>query len=392
MVEHRCAPGARNHRSEPDGDAGRLAVMAAERSAARKIVHVDMDAFYAAVEQRDDASLRGRPVIVGGLPDSRGVVATCSYEARAFGVRSAMPASQARRLCPDAVFRRPRFDVYRAVSAEIRGILLDFTERVEAVSLDEAYLDVTGSQALRGSATLIALAIKQRIQATTGLTASAGVSCNQFLAKLASDRDKPDGFCRILPHEAPAILRAMPIGAFHGIGRATEGRMRALGIHTGEDLARAPLSRLREHFGKAGEYYAGLARGIDERPVNPDRPRKSFGAETTFQTDIDDPRHMLEQLVRLAGRVLDKLAAAGQCAGTLTIKVRYADFAQVTRSRTPGQPLLQIGDAMPHLVALLDQTEAGLRPVRLLGVSFSSLMPRGRPPGTQLDLFAEPAA
>jgi DNA polymerase-4 len=356
-------------------------------TALRKIIHVDMDAFYAAVEQRDHPELRGTPVIVGGQPNRRGVVATCSYEARAFGVRSAMPSGVAMRLCPEAIFVPPRFEVYRAVSSEIRDIFLDLTDRVEAISLDEAYLDVTTSSACQGSATLMAKAIKQRILEVTGLTASAGVSYNKFLAKIASDRNKPDGLCCILPREAVDILRAMPVGRFHGIGPATERKLGALGVETGADLERLSLETLSHHFGKAGEYYYRIVRGQDDRPVNPNRERKSYGAETTFVSDLADTEAMLEHLLALTERVLSKMTARRECACTVTLKVKYADFEQVTRSRTLGFPFLQSADVVPHLMELMRRTEAGERKVRLLGVSFSSLLALSVRTRGQLDLF-----
>jgi DNA polymerase-4 len=351
----------------------------------RKIIHIDMDAFYAAVEQRDFPELRGKPVVVGGAPNSRGVVATCSYEARAFGIRSAMPAAKAYRLCPEAVFIRPRFDVYRAVSAQIRAIFREFTERVEAVSLDEAYLDVTASPFCRGSATRMAEEIKRRIHESTGLTASAGVSYNKFLAKIASDRDKPDGLCVITPEQGRAVIADLPIGAFHGIGKATEAKMLALGIRCGRDLDRLPLATLIQHFGKAGEHYYRIARGIDERPVIPDRPRKSWGAETTFPVDLSDRDEMCEQLAKLAEGVLDKLSRHGLTARGLTVKVKYDNFELVTRGRTLDRPFRDVRDVVPHLADLLARTEAGRRKVRLLGVSFSVLENAKRP--VILDLF-----
>ena len=361
--------------------------MNSPKQVARKIIHVDMDAFYAAVEQRDHPELRGKPVIVGGQPNSRGVVATCSYEARAFGVRSAMPSSQAMRLCPEAIFVPPRFDVYREISGEIRDIFLDVTDLVEGISLDEAYLDVTTSSACQGSATLMAREIKQRIREATGLTASAGVSYNKFLAKIASDRNKPDGLCCILPREAAEILRGMPVGRFHGIGPATERKLDTLGVKTGADLERLSLETLSQHFGKAGEYYYRIVRGQDDRSVNPNRARKSYGAETTFETDLADSQVMLEHLIALTERVLVKMTARKECGCTLTLKVKYADFEQVTRSRTLGFPFLQTADVAPHLMDLLRRTEAGERKVRLLGVSFSSLSALSVRTRGQLDLF-----
>ena len=355
----------------------------------RKIIHIDMDAFFAAVEQRDFPALRGKPVVVGGVPDSRGVVATCSYEARAYGIHSAMPASQARRLCPDAIFVRPRFEVYKAVSTEIRNLFCEYTDRVETVSLDEAYLEVTHSVCCKGSALLIAREIKRRILEATQLTASAGISYNKFLAKIASDRDKPDGCCLILPEQALQLIRDMPIGGFHGIGHATEARMRSLGIHQGRDLEQVPLEVLREQFGKAGEHYFRIVRGIDERPVNPERVRKSWGAETTFQRDLSDLAEMHHHLNALAERVLTQMSAQQVRAGAVTIKVKYADFYQVTRSRTLGYPFNRVCDVVPHLGELLKRTEAGQRKVRLLGVSFSMLEEAGMKRKGQMDLFAQ---
>ncbi len=352
----------------------------------RKIIHVDMDAFYASVEQRDFPELRGKPIIVGGSPDSRGVVATCSYEARKFGIRSAMPASYARRLCPEAIFVRPRFDVYREVSSEIRDIFLGFTDRVEAISLDEAYLDVTGSDVMQGSATLIAVEIKRQIRQKTGLTSSAGVSYNKFLSKIASDRQKPDGLCVILPEHAIQIIREMPIGAFHGIGPATEEKMKRLGILTGSDLGRQTSDFLTEQFGKSGRHYYLIAQGVDDRPVNPDRIRKSWGAEITFERDLSDVSEMLEQLSKLSERVLYKMNARQSGGSTITLKVKYENFETVTRSITIAQSFSSEWDTSEYLSALLAKTEAGNRKVRLLGVSFSNL-DRGH--GRQLDVFRD---
>jgi len=355
----------------------------------RKIIHIDMDAFYAAVEQRDFPELRGKPVVVGGAPNSRGVVATCSYEARAFGIRSAMSAAKAYRLCSKAVFLRPRFEVYRAVSTDIRAIFQDVTDQVEAISLDEAYLDVTASSLFQGSATRMAEEIKRRIRELTHLTASAGVSYNKFLAKIASDRHKPDGLCLIPPEQGRTVIAELPIGAFHGIGKATEAKMLALGIHCGRDLERLPLATLTQQFGKAGAYYYRIARGIDERPVIPNRPRKSWGAETTFPADLSDKTEMREHLAKLAEGVLKKLARHGLQASALTVKVKYDDFEQVTRARTLGRPICETRDVLPHLAELLDRTEAGSRKVRLLGVSFSILENAQRPVTGQLDLFTQ---
>jgi len=361
---------------------------APDRPPTRKIIHIDMDAFYAAVEQRDFPEYRKQPLIVGGSPDSRGVVATCDYAARAFGVRSAMPAAHARRLCPHAVFVRPRFEAYREVSRQIRAIALEFTDWVEPVSLDEAYLDVTGCPAFQGSATLVAREIKRRIRAATELTASAGVSYNKFLAKIASDLDKPDGLCLITPEQGPEFVKRLPVGRFHGIGKATEAKMRALGITTGEELRMRALEELTRHFGKAGRHYYQISRGLDERPVQPSRPRKSLGEEETFAADLADKAEMLARLEGMAGEVLEKLAGLGLSAHTLTLKVRYADFTLVTRAKTLPRPFGGRADAAAHLAGLLEKTEAGRRDVRLLGVGFSALAPAGtRPTPRQGELF-----
>ena len=340
---------------------------------ARKIIHIDMDAFFASVEQRDQPDYRGRPLIVGGRPDSRSVVAACSYEARRFGIHSAMPCSHAYRLCPEALFVRPRFEAYRAVSAQIHAVFHEFTDQIEPLSLDEAYLDVTALQACNGSATRIAQTIKQRINAVTDLNASAGVSYNKFLAKVASDMDKPDGLYVITPEQGAAFVAGLPIGRFHGIGKVTEARMQALGIHTGADLRDWSLQALQQHFGKVASYYHQVSRGEDLRPVVSQRSRKSIGAETTFAEDIADNAAMLEQLRHLTARVCATLTDKDLQARTLTIKVKYANFEQVTRSRsvTDGLPGLEV--LLQWLPDLLARTEAGPRKVRLLGVSVSRL-------------------
>jgi DNA polymerase-4 len=343
--------------------------------AVRKIIHIDMDAFYVAVEQRDNPALRGRPVIVGGDPQGRGVVAACSYEARRFGVHSAMPAARALRLCPEATFLRPRFEVYRAVSARIREIFREYTDRIEPLSLDEAFLDVTGSALYSGSAARLAAAIKRRIREETGLTASAGVSYNKFLAKIASDMDKPDGLYVITPDQGQAFIATLPVRKFHGVGRATEAKMRALGINTGADLRRLGRESLCRHFGRAGLFYYDIARAVDPRPVNPHRARKSIGSETTLAADLDNPGEMLAILAERARRVAELLAGKRLCARTLTIKVKYENFQQVTRSRTLDEPFSRCEEMRPLLPALLDRTEAGARRVRLLGVSVSGLQP-----------------
>ncbi len=299
----------------------------------RKIIHIDMDAFYASVEQRDNPELRGKPVAVGGSRQ-RGVVAAASYEARKFGVHSAMPSLTAKRKCPELVFVKPRFDVYRAVSHQIREIFAGYTPLVEPVSLDEAYLDVTENLKRIASATEIAHQIRERIRSETGLTASAGVSYNKFLAKMASNERKPDGLFVITPKDGPAFVDDLPVGKFHGIGPVTRAKMERLGIHKGCDLKAQALTYLIQQFGKAGHYYFGLARAIDDRPVCANRIRKSISAENTFETDLttlDAARAALKPLLAQVWAYCEQSTIRGR---TVTLKARYADFQQVTRSRT----------------------------------------------------------
>jgi DNA polymerase IV len=340
----------------------------------RKIIHIDMDAFYASVEQRDFPEYRGKPLIVGGAPDKRGVVAACSYEARKFGIHSAMPSSRAYRLCPQAIFQRPRFDVYRQVSSQIAEVFKEYTDMIEPLSLDEAYLDVTDSDLHRGSATLIARNIKHDIKAKTGLTASAGVSYNKFLAKIASDMDKPDGLYVIKPEQGVEFIEQLPIGKFYGIGKATEAKMLALDIKSGKELKQWPREKLVSRFGKAGNYYYDIAQGIDNRPVVSSRIRKSLGTETTFEQDLGDKQHMLNVLNDLAVKVAESMQRRNLHAKTLTIKVKYADFTQVTRSLTMEEAFSEVSSITPHLPGLLNKTEAGDKKVRLLGVTASNFL------------------
>mgnify|MGYP001205966351 FL=1 len=299
----------------------------------RKILHVDMDAFYASVEQRDNPELRGKPVAVGGSA-ARGVVAAASYEARAFGVRSALPSVTAKRRCPELIFVKPRFDGYRAVSAQIHEIFAEYTDLIEPLSLDEAYLDVTENKQSIKFATEVATIIRARIKEVTGLNASAGISYCKFLAKLASDLNKPNGQAVITPKNGPAFVADLAVKKFHGVGPATAEKMQRLGIVTGADLREKSLTFLRDNFGKSGAWYYGISRGIDERPVQPDRPRKSIGAEDTFAVDIFDLEAAEAELGLLAEKVW-RHAANKQISGrTVTLKVKYADFQQITRSRT----------------------------------------------------------
>ncbi|RIY01631.1 DNA polymerase IV [Aureimonas flava] len=338
----------------------------------RKIIHVDMDAFYASVEQRDDPALRGLPVAVGGSAQ-RGVVAAASYEARAFGVRSAMPSVTARRRCPDLVFVKPRFEVYKAISAEIRAIFAEHTDAIEPLSLDEAYLDVTQNKQGIASATAIAEAIRRRIRETTGLTASAGVSYNKFLAKLASDHRKPDGLFVVTPAMGAAFVETLPVGRFHGVGPATVARMERLGIRTGADLRAQSLAFLQQHFGKIGPYYHGISRGIDERPVRANRIRKSVGAENTFSADLHTPDEMRDALGAIIDKVWRHCEATGTRGRTVTLKVKYADFRQITRALSSPLPVGSRADVERAAFRLVAELPADPRGVRLLGVTLSAL-------------------
>ncbi len=359
------------------------------KSGLRKIIHIDMDAFFAAVEQRDFPQYRNKPIIVGGAPDSRGVVATCSYEARHYGIHSAMPSSQAYRLCPQAIFVKPRFEAYQEASLLIRGIFAGYTDLFEPLSLDEAYLDVSGASLHKGSATLIAKAIKAKIRQKTGLIASAGISYNKFLAKMASDMDKPDGLYLITPEQGAAFVEQLPVGKFHGIGKATAAKMHSMGILTGKDLKKLSLEMLQHSFGKAGQHYYNIARGIDNRPVNNHRTRKSIGVETTFQQDIKNMPDVMEQLQSLLATALDKAAEKQLAAHTLTVKIKYHDFVQVTRSRTLPQRVTAAAETRAMLEELIKNTDIGQRKVRLLGVTLSSLEDQSTQLRfQQLDLFS----
>ena len=337
------------------------------------IIHIDMDAFYAAVEQRDFPQYRNKPVVVGGDPEKRGVVATCSYEARKFGIHSAMPCSRALRLCPHAIFVRPRFDLYREISQQIRDVMFSYTDLVEPLSLDEAYLDVTKNKRSFGSPTLVAKAIKNQIQQETGLTASAGISYNKFLAKIASDLDKPDGLTLITEKQGPSFVKQLPIEKFHGIGPATQSKMQDLGVYSGEDLLAWSLEELKPLFGKVSEYYYHAARGIDHRKVVSHRPRKSIGSEKTYSEDVSDPEEMLQRLKKLAEEVWQDLRAKRMTARTITVKVKFDNFVQVTRAVTISSDISKLEDIVSPLAELLNKAEVKGRKVRLLGVSVSNL-------------------
>src|SRR5271166_1438968 len=340
----------------------------------RKIIHVDMDAFYASVEQRDNPALRGRPVAVGHGA-KRGVVAAASYEARAFGVRSAMPSTTAMRHCPELVFVRPRFDVYRAVSRQIHGIFADYTALIEPLALDEAYLDVTENRRGLPTASVTAKEIRARIFQVTGLTASAGVSYNKFLAKLASGQRKPNGQFVITPEMGADFIASLPVARFHGVGPVTAARMQRLGIETGADLRVKSLAFLHQHFGKSAAWYQGIANGEDDRPVVADRPRKSSSSETTFERDLTAAADIEAGVEAMADDVwawCDKAQAFGR---TVTVKVKFADFQQVTRSRSFPTVIARhdlLRRASVELVRTVLPTAKG---VRLLGVTVSNFDP-----------------
>ena len=337
----------------------------------RKIIHVDMDAFYASVEQRDNPDLRGKPVAVGGSRE-RGVVAAASYEARKFGVRSAMPSVTAKRQCPDLIFVKPRFEVYKAVSQQIREIFAAHTSIIEPLSLDEAYLDVTENpQGIL--ARDVALAIRAKIKQETGLNASAGISYNKFLAKLASDHRKPNGQYVITPEMGPAFVEALPVGKFHGIGPATSAKMNSLGLHTGLDMRNQTLEFMQAHFGKAGSYYYWISRGVDDREVRANRIRKSVGAENTFSSDLTEFDPMVAELQPLIDKVWRHCEDKGARGRTVTLKVKFADFELISRSRTLAAAVSSRDDLEGLSIALLKNEMPVRKPVRLLGVSLSSL-------------------
>ena len=343
-----------------------------------------MDAFYASVEQRDNPELRGRPVAVGARPEQRGVVAAASYEARRFGIHSAMPSRSAVARCPQLVFIRPRFEVYKGVSAEIRRIFFDYTDLVEPLSLDEAYLDVTEDKLGMGSAMAIARQIKQRIRENLRLTASAGVSINKFLAKTASDLDKPDGLSFISPERAEGFLEALPIESFHGIGPATAAKMRAHGVETGADLKGWDRRRLIATFGRAGDYYYRVVRAEDDRPVNPNRIRKSIGAERSFSRDLRSREDMDAALVKIAQEVHERLSARERFGYTVTLKVKYGNYEMMTRSRTLESLVQEPEEILRQAQDLLSAHLELNRPVRLLGITVSNLV--NRRPFKQLTL------
>jgi DNA polymerase-4 len=350
-------------------------------SPVRKIIHVDMDAFYASVEQRDDPSLRGKPVAVG-QGARRGVVAAASYEARAFGVRSALPSVTALRKCPELVFVPPRFDVYRAVSREVHAVFAEFADLIEPLALDEAYLDVTANKAGLPTAWLTTKAIRERILEETGLTASAGISYNKFLAKAASGRRKPNGQFAIMPEEGAAFVEALPVAKFHGVGPATAARMRAAGIQTGADLKSWSLQDLQHRFGKAGGWYYAIARGQDDRAVNPSRERKSSGSETTFDEDLTDPVRIEARVLAMADDVWSWCEKTGGRGRTVTVKIKWADFRQSTRSQSLASPVDSRATLHEASLGLIRSVFPLTRGIRLVGVTLSNFVTEAAAPPT----------
>lgn len=357
----------------------------------RKIIHIDMDAFYASVEQRDHPEYRNKPIVVGGSPEGRGgVVATASYEARKFGIRSAMPSKKALELCPDVIFIRPRFDAYQAVSAKIREIFRRYTDLIEPLSLDEAFLDVTEDKQQIGSAIEIAKQIRQSIKEELQLTASAGVSINKFVAKIASDMNKPDGLTFIGPSRIETFMEELPVEKFFGVGRVTAEKMKKMNLHTGADLKRLEEAELVKHFGKAGRFYYNIARGIDDRPVQPHRETKSLAAEDTFAYDLTVPEEMTRELDKIAQTVYSRLQRYRLKGRTITVKIKYGDFKQITRSRSFPTPVDDLATIMATATELLLTTELENKKIRLLGISISNFdetRPQDRSTPGQLELF-----
>lgn len=355
----------------------------------RKIIHVDMDSFYASVEQRDFPELRGKPIAVGGSPDGRGVVATSSYEARRFGVKSAMPSRQALQLCPDIIFVYPRFDVYKEVSVRIREIFRRYTDLIEPLSLDEAYLDVTEDKKGIGSAIEIAREIKQAIKSELNLTASAGVSVNKFIAKIASDYNKPDGLTFIGPSKIIKFLESLPIERFFGVGKVTAQKMKGKGIHSGSDLKLFSEAQLIRDFGKSGSFFYNMVRGNDDRPVRPNRVAKSISVEDTFERDIMESEEMKTELDNLCYKLSRRLDLKSVSGRTLTLKVKFADFTLLTRSYTGPHFLSSYGQLKDEANALLDKVNLDDRKVRLLGITVSNFFEHefDAPRNGQLSLF-----
>jgi DNA polymerase-4 len=359
----------------------------------RKIIHIDMDAFYASVEQRDNPEYRGKPLVVGGLPEGRGgVVATASYEARKFGIRSAMSSKQALQLCPHAIFIRPRFPAYKEASQKIREIFSRYTDLIEPLSLDEAYLDVTSDKLSIGSAIEIANQIKQAIKDELQLTASAGVSINKFVAKTASDIKKPDGLTFIGPSAIEAFMEKLPVEKFFGVGKVTAQKMKNMGLHTGDDLKKLTEEELTKHFGKAGKFYFQIVRGIDSREVEPNRETKSMAAEDTFPYDLTALEEMEAELDKIAHTVCTRLQQHELKGRTITLKIKYSDFKQITRNQSFPVGLNDLETISTTAKNLLIATGIEDKKIRLLGISLSNFnevvaKPKDEKPTDQLTLF-----
>ncbi|MDR3696601.1 DNA polymerase IV [Mucilaginibacter sp.] len=359
----------------------------------RKIIHIDMDAFYASVEQRDYPEYRGKPLVVGGLPEGRGgVVATASYEARKFGIRSAMSSKQALQLCPHAIFIRPRFPAYKEASQKIREIFSRYTDLIEPLSLDEAYLDVTSDKLNIGSAIEIAQQIKQAIKDELQLTASAGVSINKFVAKTASDIKKPDGLTFIGPSAIEAFMERLPVEKFFGVGKVTAQKMKNMGLHTGDDLKKLAEEELTKHFGKAGKFYYQIVRGIDNREVQPNRETKSLAAEDTFPYDLTTLEEMEEELDKIAQTVCRRLQQYELKGRTITLKIKYNNFKQITRNQSFPAGLNDLETVCATAKKLLVATGVEDKKIRLLGISLSNfnevaVKPKEEKPTDQLTLF-----
>ncbi|PWJ59086.1 DNA polymerase-4 [Dyadobacter jejuensis] len=356
----------------------------------RKIIHIDMDAFFASVEQRDHPQWKGQPIAVGGSPTGRGVVAAASYEARKYGVRSAMPSAQALKKCPHIIFVKPRFEIYKSVSLQIREIFGRYTDLIEPLSLDEAYLDVTIDKKGIGSAIDIAQEIKKAIKSELGLTASAGVSINKFVAKIASDVNKPDGITFIGPSKVEAFLDQLPIEKFYGVGKVTASKMKLMNIHKGSDLRGLSIEALQQNFGKLGRFLFAVIRAEDHRPVQTQRLVKSLGAEDTFGKDLVHLEDMVAELETLAQTVSDRLSKKKLQGRTLTLKVKFSDFTQITRNRSVNYPLASATQLRDIATELLGNIDFEDRPVRLLGITLSNFndpTPRPKADPDQLELF-----
>ncbi|MDF2639935.1 MAG: polymerase [Novosphingobium lindaniclasticum] len=361
----------------------------------RKIIHVDMDAFFASVEQRDDPSLRGRPVAVGHGA-SRGVVAAASYEARKFGVKSALASVTALRRCPELIFVRPRFEVYKDVSGQIHEIFARYTDLIQPLSLDEAYLDVTANKAGIETAWKTAKAIRAAILEDTGLTASAGISYNKFLAKLASDHRKPNGQFAVTPDMGEAWVETLPVSRFHGVGPVTANKMKRLGIESGADLRTKSMEFLQRNFGSSAEWYFAIARGIDNRPVNPNRIRKSSGSETTFDRDLTEPGEIEVGILKMADDVWRWCDSRKTFGRTVTVKIKYGDFQQITRSRTQPSVIVTQENLRRSAIDLARTVLPPVKGIRLVGVTvsnFGEASAQGSTAGeTKLPIFAESQA